>query len=168
MGDISEKNLETMIFKNRHTIHERGFIKFYANTERQFRLPNGLIIDIFTYEVIDDVLFFKIIELKVTAMTPDAIFQLIRYFSFLHVYTQDQFKNVKWELILVGCDHTEHSLDIMGLGIKISFYEFEFGFNGLFFKREPCEELDFNDGKFGEFSSEEIVNSIKSFSSELK
>jgi hypothetical protein len=124
--------------------------------------------DLFTYEVVDDILYFKIIELKIGPIDADAIFQIIRYFTFMHMYTQDQFKDVKWELILVGSDHTTYSLDISGIGVKISFYEFSFGFDGLFFKNGDYGELKFNDGRFGEFNSQEINDSIKIFSLKLK
>lgn len=59
-----ETDIEQIIFDNRNDLHNRGFIKFLKNTNRQHRLPSGKIIDLITFQVDDDAIRFKVIELK--------------------------------------------------------------------------------------------------------
>lgn len=139
MLDLSEKSLETMIYEYRETIFERGFVHFYKNTERQFRLPCNFIIDLFTYEVKDNVLYYKIIELKKAELTMEAVFQIVQYFLWIWEYTENQYERVEWELILVGDDMDAEVWYLTHLEPRISFYEYKFGYDGLFFNKKPTE-----------------------------
>src|SRR5579871_3922858 len=102
MNDFLEKTLEDIIYDHKEIIHERGFSKFYKNTERQFRLPNGQIIDLFTFEIMDDILYFKIIELKRLELNLSSIWQIYSYFQFIWEQCVNRYKDVKYELILAG------------------------------------------------------------------
>ena len=81
MTALSEEQLETFIYDYRDRIHEKGFPKFYEHTVRQFALPNKKIIDLLTWEIKDNTLSLRIIELKKDFVLNDSIIQIMGYFA---------------------------------------------------------------------------------------
>ncbi len=131
----SEHDLEQLIYDQRFTIHERGFPRFYANTKRQFRLPNGKVIDIFTWEVVDDCLRYKIIELKKDWLTGRSLAQLANYYVWIKTFLTGNFRKIEPELILVGYSSDANLLDLVEMGIKVSTYHYNWNEDGLTFQK---------------------------------
>lgn len=133
MPDFSEKSLETMMFENRKEIHERGFDRFYENVIRQFRLPNGGIIDLFTFEIENNELKFRIIELKKGCIDSAAYWQIFGYFIEVASKTEHDFEKVTYELVLVGESLTEEIETMVMVGTDLAIYTYSFGYDGLVF-----------------------------------
>jgi len=135
MNDFHEKTVEDIMFENKHIIHERGFENFYEHTIRQFILPSGKIIDLFTYEIKNKILHFKIIELKRDSITEGSIFQIGRYILELIELTRGLFEKIEYKLIIVGSTINEPAIIILDLGIKIDFYIYKYEYDGINFKK---------------------------------
>lgn len=136
MPDFSEKSLEIMIFENRHAIRDRGFDKFYKHTERQFKLPNGGIIDLFTYEIEGDHIKFRIIELKKGKLNLAAFDQILSYFIEVWAILDRSFKKVTYECVLVGEEVDDFIEGLLMFGTDMNIFTYSFGYDGLFFKNK--------------------------------
>lgn len=154
MGDFSEKSLETMMFENKEALKERGFDRFYKKTERQFRLPNGCYIDLFTYEIDGDHLKFRVIELKKGQLNFDAYSQLCGYFCMVCELVQRCFSKITYECILIGESLGEDIQEILLLGSDVSVYTYSFGYDGLFFKYWN-KYADLEPGVWGDIPADE-------------
>lgn len=135
MSDFLEKTLEDIVYENRYRIYKRGFIDFYFCTERQFTLPSGARMDLFTWELRGEVLFCKIIELKKERVTADSLWQILRYYDEIFFGLYKQFSGLKIDLVLVGNGITDNIDSVSTLIPQLSVYEYKYNFDGIsFFK----------------------------------
>lgn len=135
MTFASEKQLEDLIFDNRQSMADRGLCPFYAYTERQYKLPSGRIIDLFTFEIKDDILYAKIVELKKDELNEAAIWQIGIYYEELLLLTLGYFKDYQIDLILVGDGMNFNVSRLVMMNCIIQAYTYNFGINGLTFVR---------------------------------
>lgn len=134
MTAATERQLEDLMFEHADELHERGFIKFHKHIRRQVTLPSGLIIDLISFEVIDNALKFKLIELKRDVINWDALVQLNNYFTEIADCIFNHFDVVEWELILVGSDiDVRFSALSESLSKHVKMYLYSIGFNGISF-----------------------------------
>lgn len=141
----TEEQLESFIYDNRNKIHERGLPKFYAHTIRQFRLSDKKIIDLFTFEIIEDVLYFRIIELKKDFIGLDAIIQILGYCGNIKALTEFHFTDVRYEMLLIGTTINPLvicSADLLTPHLNIFLYDFTY--EGIFFDKVIHKKRDFN------------------------
>lgn len=143
--DITEAMLETMIFENRHIIHERGFPRFYRNASRQVVLPSGKIMDIITYEVNDNVLNVRVIELKKDLITVPAILQALYYMDELNLYACNAFDKVNWDIVVVGSSIDADGFTVASFLIQhLKALDYKFDFNGLAFGNDNQYDINFS------------------------
>lgn len=138
MNDFFEKNLEDIVFENRNTVHEKGFPRFYKNAKRQFLLPSQKRVDIFTWVVVNDVLYARVIEFKRAAIQEAALWQAIRYHHELISATAGYFKDYEIEICLVGTDVHE-SLNVLlaaSVSEHIRLIKYQYSFHGIKFIEE--------------------------------
>ncbi len=141
MTFLTEEQLESFIYDNRDKIHEKGLPKFYQNTIRQFRLPNNKIIDLFTYEVKDNVLYFRVIELKKELVWVDTITQALGYTAFVNVLTDFCFTEVRPEFILVGSQINNLALACTHFLDKfLSIYDYQLKYEGILFSKKEYQQ----------------------------
>lgn len=135
MNDFFEKNLEDIVFDKRDTVHEKGFPKFYKHAQRQFSLPSGKRIDIFTWEVVGGKLFARIIEFKRTAITEDTLWQGIHYHDLLITITAGCFIDYDIDIILIGTDmyYSSNVMFAASLSDKIRLFEYQYSYDGIKF-----------------------------------
>lgn len=114
MDEVLEKTIESWIYNNPQKCVEKGFPKFYKNIQNQYRLPSSKRIDIFTWEVREDALFFKIIELKRGEYGTSALSQAAEYLFEVLVQCLGHFSEIKYEIVLVGTE-MDCSLDKVAL-----------------------------------------------------
>ncbi len=139
--DFLEKTLEDIIMENKEIISSKGFPQLYKRTIRQLRLPKGGIIDIFSYEIRNGVLYGKIFELKRQEMTVDSYKQICSYHYELLMNTLSHFTEVNIELYLVGHDVSEELFTIMAAGTNVKVLFYRYPINGIEFKeREPVKK----------------------------
>lgn len=135
VNDFLEKTLEEIIFEHKDIIHEKGFIKFYEKTFRQFYLPSGRKIDIFSFQIKEDILYFKIVELKRECLTIESMIQISDYFYELMYMSVPIFKEVKYELVLVGRSLDEKLMFIPDLGLGIDLFTYQYKIDGIYFHK---------------------------------
>lgn len=145
MSDFLEKTLEDIIVSNLDKMPSRGLDIFYKNTASQISFGAG-IIDIFTWEEIDDVLHCRIIELKKDCVQEDAFWQAFNYKIDLFIFLSQKYKyikDIKIELVLIGPSFKENVLFISSYaGLKC--YEYRYGIDGIaFLEQDIYIEDDF-------------------------
>lgn len=157
-SDFLEKTLEQLIFLNRKVVHERGLPAFYKNAERQFRLPSGKIIDIFSFEFVhENSLHCRIYELKKDLLTIDSFLQILNYYNEIFGLLYPSFASIKVEGILVGSGITPDLEGIEEPITDISFYVYRYDFDGLKFeKQEKCS--DYTPEELKGYISEKEIN----------
>jgi hypothetical protein len=149
MGVLSsfyEKDLEAMIMENLPTMKDRGLPIFYKNTRNQVPLILDGICDILTWEIVNDKLFIRFIELKRHEVDIPALFQSIKYYqnSFLLRKSFFDFSQVFADIVLIGSERSDNLEELTYLNItNLSVYKYDFGFNGLFFNKieNRCQEF---------------------------
>lgn len=102
-----EKQLEDVIFDNRDTIHERGFIQFLGKSFRQYALPSGKKIDLLTYDKIGDEIFLNIIEIKKDDISGrNGVVQAYEYASEMveSLFSLNLANSIYLKVVLVGYD----------------------------------------------------------------
>lgn len=143
MEGFTEKTIEDIIMTNLEKVVDRGFPTFYSNVKRQYRLPSGLIMDIFTWEVVDDVLYFKIIELKRRKIVFTDLWQICAYYVEVTGRTNFSFSEVRGEVILVGSCIDQEIRNVMSLGLSVDIYKYSYDFNGInFYKWEKVNSWE--------------------------
>lgn len=149
LNSFTEKDLETMIMDNRSIISERGLSIFYKNTDRQVKVPLGGIIDIFTWEISENTLFARVIELKKDEISMVALVQALDYYECVS-YNRMLFDKVSIEIILIGSVIKDDLKFLKNMEIpNLSLYTYDFGFNGLFFTLYQSENITKNNGLEG-------------------
>jgi hypothetical protein len=145
MKFLTEDQLEELIYEYRNDIHERGLPKFYTNTIRQFVLPNKKVIDLFTYEIIDNELYFRIIELKKDFIWVDAFIQIIGYFATVKALSDTKFSNIHYDLVLAGEGINVIPLAVLNLfhgNVKV--YTYDLTYEGIRFTEQIYEPKESN------------------------
>jgi hypothetical protein len=133
LSDFLEKTLEDIIYNYSHKIHEQGFCEFYLNKERQFRLPSGRIIDILTWEIKGDVLYFKIIELKRGCCDEAAFWQGLAYLNEFVAYIYPHFSNIRSKIILCGRSISENIENLLMVTGHAHAYVYKYAYDGIRF-----------------------------------
>lgn len=135
--EFLERDLEDIIIENKHHIHERGLCKLYSNVVRQFALPNRTIVDLFSWEVVDNVCYCQVFELKRNVINRDAYFQIIEYHKeLLRILCSSDFASFKIDLILIGknsCDEIWYSCF---LGDNLKMYSYSYNYDGIRFTKD--------------------------------
>lgn len=136
-SDFLERTLEDIIYESRATIHERGLPPFYKNTKRQFRLPSGKTIDIFTWEIDekDSSFYARIYELKKELLTEAALLQILGYYEEIFCAVKVDYKTVVIENILVGTAYTNTLRKIQHITDDIKMFSYKYCYDGVRFKQ---------------------------------
>lgn len=161
-ADFLEKTLETIIHESYDECIKRGFPELYANRKRQFNVPDIGFIDIFSFEIRDDILYCKIIELKREKLTDQCFWQLCKYHHSILCLTFRHFKEVKIELILVGNDLDSKIFHLADLNVDMRFIVYSYSATGITFS-------ELNKGLGDYYSSDDPQSSVPlEFSNRLK
>jgi len=152
MNNFLEKTLEDIIMSNLDKMPSKGLDIFYENTVNQISFWNG-ILDIFTWEEVDDVLFCRIIELKKDFVDEDAFWQVFNYKLDLFVFIHEKhkhIKDIKIELVLIGHSFKENVCFISSYaGLKL--YKYAYGIDGIvFMEQDLLIDDDFINKKYQE------------------
>lgn len=172
MTFITEEQLESFIYENRNRIHEKGLPKFYEHTIRQFVLPNKKKIDLFSFEIKEDVFYCRIFELKKEQVWIDAIAQVLGYGAFVSVLTQMAFTEVKIELILIGSNATEMVLASLPFIPQLSIYNYSFGYDGILFEKKDSglwvhsSMENFCNFLYGKLGEKDYLNAVPLFTTD--
>lgn len=135
INDFLERDLEDIVYENKGKIHERGFPFLLDNTIRQFYLPSGKKIDLFSYSILEDSISCKIFELKRECLMPPHITQVLDYSTEVYYHLYPGYKNISVERYIIGNDLSEATKSLIEDIINLDVYLYKFGFNGLFFKK---------------------------------
>ena len=135
-SNFFEKDLEDIIMENLDKIESRGFPKLYKNTERQVYLPNnGGKIDILSWEIVDNVFYGKIIELKKDSLSLSALIQAADYHLQILLSLIGNFDNSNVEVILIGSDYDDDLDNIVLLSNFLTTYRYHYNWDGIYFKK---------------------------------
>lgn len=130
--EFFEKHLEDIIFDNKAVIHNHGLPKFRKTTFRQFILPSGKKLDIFSFDLIDGHIVIDIYELKLYRINTEAICQAYEYYRQIHAITAGYFKHVDIHIIMVG-RHYDPIMIFEKMNLPFSAYTYEFKLTGMSF-----------------------------------
>lgn len=133
-SDFLEKTLEDIVYENRNVIHQRGLPQIRTNSFRQFYLPSGVKLDIASFEVIGDCLYFDIWELKRDNINYSTLHQAYGYLDEIRCLCSDLFNECVFHIILVGKTYNPMPL-LIDFKIKTSCYTYSYEMNGISFKR---------------------------------
>lgn len=131
-SDFLEKTLEDIIFENRNTIHGHGLPKFKKTIFRQFVLPSGKKLDIFSYDLIDGHIVIDIYELKRASINTDAVCQAYNYFMEVTQFTAGRFKSVDIHIIMIG-RYYDPVMVFEKMNLPFSVYTYDYQLNGMTF-----------------------------------
>ena len=133
MNDFFEKTLEDMIFEKRNSIDEKGLNVFYKNSMRQVYLPCGKKIDILTWEIDNDTIYARIIEIKREKIDEKAFWQSIEYYSELLTALSGYFKEYNLEVVLIGTGCSLNIRNAQHISNILRVFEYSYGFDGIMF-----------------------------------
>jgi hypothetical protein len=134
-NDFLEKTLEDIVYENKDTICERGFPFLLDNTLRQFVLPSGRKMDLFSYSISEDSIQCKIFELKREKIIPKHIIQVLDYSAEVYCYLYPNFKNIHIERVVVGNDIDKSAISLIQDMLNFETYLYKFDYNGLMFNK---------------------------------
>lgn len=135
MSDFLERNLEDIIFENKETVSERGLTFFLDNTLRQFVLPSGKKIDLFSYSINGTSLSAKIFELKKDCLQYPDLIQVIEYESELYRNIYHNFSDIHIEKILIG-NSTDKTTEYLAQDmLHLEVFTYKYMMDGIYFKR---------------------------------
>lgn len=143
-NDFLERTLEDIVFERRDNVHEKGLPIFYKNAARQVRLRCGKVMDIFTWEINENILTARIIEFKREEIKEAAYWQALDYFMELWADTLSHFDNYNVEIILIGTKISEKVEIAMMTSNMVRAFTYEYGFDGVEFREL---ESNYNKGK---------------------
>ncbi len=154
--EFFEKNLEDIIFENRATIQNHGLPPFRKTTFRQFILPSGKKLDIFSFDLIEGHLFVEIYELKLYRINTDAICQAYEYYKQIRSITAGYFKSVDIHITMIGREY-DPIMIFEKMNLPFSAYTYEFKITGMTFikhierkqYKEPHENFSLGLWAFG-------------------
>lgn len=151
VNSFLEKDLEDIIFENKNIIHERGFTLNYENLERQYVTRNG-IIDLYNFEIKENIAYLTIIELKKDNIDFKAYGQIMNYFfSEMITLKSKNLKDIKINLVLVGKTYDEEVLLACSTSEIIDIYTYKYDYDGISFLKQTTG--------FSEFKNKIINNS---------
>lgn len=133
MNDFFEKTLEDIIFEKRNTIDEKGLNVFYKNSMRQVYLPCGKKIDILTWEIDNDTIYARIIEIKREKIDEKAFWQSVEYYSELLAALGGYFKEYNLEIVLIGTGCNQNVKGAQHISNIVRVFEYRYGFDGIVF-----------------------------------
>lgn len=136
MNAFYEKTLEEIIFEKREVVAQRGLDIFYKNTARQLRFGK-YIFDMFTWEIINDTLFCRIIELKKEGLNRCHLDQILCYTYNFYGFCLGYFKKVELEAILIGTNQLDPAIKhTQSISNILRVFEYSYGFDGISFKEK--------------------------------
>lgn len=139
-SDFLEKTLEDIIFENKDCIHNYGLPKFKKTTFRQFILPSGKKLDIFSYDLIDGHIVIDIYELKRYEINTDAICQAYNYFMEVTQFTAGKFKSIDIHIIMIG-RYYDPVMIFEKMNLPFSVYTYDYQLNGMTFIKRQDRKL---------------------------
>ena len=96
-------------------------------------MPSGKRIDIFSWEIRDNVFYANVIELKKNTAMRDSFWQGMDYVEELAWHTIESFEDLKIKLIIVGNESYSH-LSTAGIyGDNVRVYEYTYEWDGILF-----------------------------------
>ena len=143
-NDFLEKTLESIIFENKDNIWEKGFPILYKNTERQYQIDSRRI-DLFSYEEIDDVFYFKIFELKRGVIDNKALLQISDYYFRILMKNKGVYKDYKYDLYLIGNNYDNDVLSTCLLSEFLHFYTYKYDYSGIKFEKMSKTHSEFKE-----------------------
>jgi len=131
-SDFLEKTLEDIIFENKDFIHNHGLPKFRKTVFRQFVLPSGKKLDIFSYDLIDGNIVIDIYELKRYEINADAICQAYNYFMEVSGFVAARFKSIDIHIIMIG-RYYDPIMIFEKINLPFSVYTYDYKLSGMTF-----------------------------------
>lgn len=132
--DFYEKTVEDIIFENKNIIHNYGLPKFRKTTFRQFVLPSGKKLDLFSYDLIDGHAFIDIYELKRYDINTDAVCQAYNYFTEVSQLVAGRFRSVDINIVMVGRTYVPFML-FEKMNLPFSVYTYDYKLSGMMFTK---------------------------------
>jgi hypothetical protein len=130
-----EKNLEDIIFENKTNLESRGLVNlFYEKTKRQVILPNGKKIDILTWEVRDNIIYARIIELKKDTIDESAFFQGLYYHEYFICAIGGYYDGYEIEVVFIGSNMYENVKTVFQITDCIRYIQYSYKHDGISFK----------------------------------
>jgi len=133
-SDFLEKTLEDIIFENRASIHNHGLPRFRKTVFRQFILPSGKKLDIFSYDLNDGHIVIDIYELKRYDINTDAICQAYNYFMEVTQFIAGKFKSIDIHIIMIGRYYTPVII-FEKINLPFSVYTYDYQLSGMSFQK---------------------------------
>lgn len=141
MGDFLEKTLEDIIYQNRHFIADRGFMMPEPNMIRQFILPSGMRMDLFSYDIKDDnTINCTIFELKKGEINISALVQVSAYYYEIRGLLEAHFQNINITQVLVGSSWSSEFYSVFEHLSNIKVFIYEYLIDGIKFELLPKRE----------------------------
>lgn len=137
-----ENDLEAIIFENRQALHSRGLPPFFSKICRQFTLPSGKRMDIFSFEIYNNELYFSVWELKKDQVNNDTLMQALAYYREISSIIGSDFKKCHGQILLMGKSFGYLPL-IDCLDIDIQVYTYGYGADGITFSFEQTRRMDY-------------------------
>ena len=153
-SDFLEQNLETIVYENQKECVKRGFPEFYENVKRQVRLPTGKIMDIFSFEIRNEIMFCKIFELKKEEISLNTIFQVVNYGYDLYASVGKYSKDAQIELYCVGNELAGEILYLLAWGINITMVTYSYNVDGIGFEVFKKNGFPYSEMRTPTFSEE--------------
>jgi len=135
-SNFLEKDLEDIIIDNIPNIYERGFPKLYANVIRQFHTISNRRIDIFAFEIVNNILYAQIIELKKDSCGVDAMRQVIEYYDDILIGVYKSYDDFFIDIILVGKEIDYDLCRFNYLTPHLSLYQYKYDYDGIKFIKD--------------------------------
>lgn len=137
-----ENDLEAIIFQNRNALHTRGLPPFHSKICRQFTLPSGKRMDIFSFEIRNNELYFSVWELKKEQINSDALCQALSYHKEIKSIVGNDFKKIHGQILLIGKSFGYLPL-IDYLEVDIRVYTYAYGADGISFNAEQSSLVSY-------------------------
>lgn len=160
--ELSEKDIELIIFENKNKIHEKGFIHFFKNTERQFRLPTGQIMDIFSWELTEEKFRAIIVEIKKDKIGIEAATQALCYWEEIVLECLGRV-DMEISIVLVGSLVCPILETYISNGLRINCFSYSYGYDGISFKEVvgPCVNFEKKDNLHNVLNNATLLSKLK-------
>ncbi len=158
MSNFLEKTLEDIVMSNLDKMPSKGLDIFYKNTVNQMAFKAG-IVDIFTWEEVDNVLYCRIIELKKDCIDEGAFWQVFNYKVDLFLFICKDYgyiKDIKIDIVLIGSSFKEN-VELISYYAGLKLYKYVYDIDGIVFEEK---ESWINDSIIGEIYKEKLSEMI--------
>lgn len=133
-SDFLEKTLEAIIYENHKAIPGRGLKLKYTHIDRQFALPSGKKIDLLNWQIVDDVLYATIIELKKDQLSESALWQVLGYLDEFTCHSVGRFPDMQIDIMLIGDEFNQNIAQFLQVSAYVSVYTYKYSYDGILFQ----------------------------------